>query len=202
MTICGQFADLTIVMNTQMVHENGLDEKQKKKAKQEAAQKASQISKSGLPFYCTILDECVGDPGALLDAMLYMNTPIKKKDGETVRDIASVAKLVVSSNDEQIAILAYVPKHETRLNAYAWLQPIVAKWEGLVESMDAGGNTIDEKAGEMCMGLVSDDPQRDVNVFKLRDAIISEQYDRLRKLELLPAAEEDDEVLLSDDVFD
>ncbi len=55
----------------------------------------------------------------------------------------------------------------------------------------------------MAIGVIPNNPSKDVYVFKLKDQILNNEYDFLRSQGVLPPrANEDDETLLGDEVFD
>lgn len=170
-----------------------LDASQLKRSKQEANQKASLIYKAGMPFYCANLDECKGDIAALVEVLLIINTPIKKPNGEIIRDTSNVGKMLISANEHQLAIVTYSVSE--KLNAEDWIDPILYKY-------NAVENIYDINNEEIKCGIIRNDPSMDIYVFKLRDELISEQYERLKSMHLIEEKEDDDEILFGDDVFD
>jgi len=173
--------------------ENKLDEKQQKKAKQEALQKASQIAKSGLAFYCTILEECLGDGGALLQSLRIMNTPVKNREGVVMRDISSVGQMCITADNDRLFVVFYV-KDVSDFTAEKWCNRALEKYS--VERKQ----TIDSNT---CVACLTNVPEKDVYVFKLKDTLVSEQYAMLRSSGLLPTDDgEEEETLFGDDAFD
>ncbi len=178
-----------------------MDTKQLKRAQQEATQKASLILKSGMPFFCTVLEETQGDADVLLEALHLMNKVVKKPDGTIVRDVSNVGKLLLSANDDQLAITTYIPselKKESGINFTAW------EWMDLILHEYAGENRhFRSKSNETtASGIILNDPSKDIYVFKLKDTIINKEYEFLRGQGALPAKEqEEDETLLGDDAF-
>lgn len=173
-----------------------LDDKQLKRAKQEAAQKTSQIRKSGLPFYCAILEESQGDMAAVLAGMTAANAVVKNKTtGEIIRDLtADVGKLFLSSDDDRLVVVTYVPAGRA-LTAAEWCQRIVTKYGGTINVDVAVGD-------DMACGTIPNDPNAGIYVFKLRDQIVSEEYAALRSAGLLREAADEDDELYGDDVFE
>jgi hypothetical protein len=178
-----------------------MDPKQLKKVKQEASQKASQINKSGLPFFCTLMEEPQGDIKALLEAMETINTVIKKPNGEIVRDVSQVGKLLISVNDDQMSIVTYVPNGlYENFTAKSWTDSILDLYNlKTVSCSDCTNYDKDDNA----FLIIPNQPDKNIYVFKLRDEIISKEYAKLRSNGLIPPLkEDDDETLLGDDAFD
>lgn len=165
-----------------------------KKVRNEATQKISQIDKSGMPFFCTLLEEPLGDLKETTEAFEIMNQPITKKTGEIVKDVRGIGKLALSTNDDQMIVACYVPK-DKELSAKDWLESILASYP------DAEVNEVTDD-DLIAIGTIKNNPDKDIYVFKMRDEIISKQYAFLREKGLLPPVEVDeDEELLGDDIF-
>jgi hypothetical protein len=157
--------------------------------------KINQISKSGMPFFCTLLDDAEGDLAATMETFKVMNEPILKKTGEIVKDVRSVGKLALSTNDDHMIIACYVPEqYADVLTAEQWLKKIMDPYKD---------HTVHEIFPNTAIGSISNKPENEVYVFKLRDEIISQQYAFLRKMNLLPpvAEEEEDDPLLGDELL-
>ncbi len=141
-----------------------------KRAQQEASQKASLISKSGMAFFCTILEETQGDPEMLLEALEIMNKVVKKPDGTTVRDVSNIGKLLLSANEDQLAITTYIPsdlKKTSGINftAWDWMDLILHEYAGKKRQFRP------ESTETVASGLILNDPAKDIYVFKLKDNV-------------------------------
>lgn len=165
-----------------------MDPKQEKKAFQEAKQKASFVSKSGMPYVCFVLEEAQGNALTTLECIRQMNAPIVKPDGTVVRDISGIGKLAVSVNDSHLVVVAYVPKGK-ELDATEWIKELLSGYDTTVKNVN---NT--------AWAVIHNDPDKDIYVFKLRDELISKSYSFLRRRRLIGELE-DDEELLGEDVF-
>ncbi len=179
-----------------------MDPKQRKRAQQEATQKASLIQKSRMSFFCTVLEEAQGDVAVTQEALDLINKIVSKPDGTVVRDVSSVGKLLLSANDDQLVLVTYVPESVSasinpKITAWSWMDLILNEY-------GAGGGRMKENSNETtAIGVIPNNPSKDVYVFKLKDQILNNEYDFLRTQGVLPPrANEDDETLLGDEVFD
>ncbi len=177
-----------------------MDGKQRKRAQQEATQKASLIQKSGMPFFCTILEETQGDETIIKEAVEVINKVVKKPDGTIVRDLTNVGKLLVSANEEQMVLVTHVPTNDDsnmKLTAWDWMDLI------LHEHGAGCGRMSSDSDPTVAIGIIPNNPSKNVYVFKLKDEIISKELDFLRGQGVLPRREEEDnDILLGDDVFE
>lgn len=144
------------------------------------------------------MEECQGSPGALLDALRTINTPVKKKDGEIVRDVSNVAKLLMTTDDNVLHAVFYVKGGKKELADGTEISD--STW--VADALDKYGASARRCDDETILAMVSNDPDRELFVFKLKDTILSDQYKMLRDRGFLPKEEEEDETLLGDDVFD
>ena len=178
-----------------------MDNKQERKAQGEALQIASQMKKSGYPYFCAQLNECMGDEKVLASCLEMMNKESegKKRLGNT----KDIAKLLVSSNDEYLTAFVYIPESSggnIASKELEFLKEAVGKEMNESNKDDLVYSTRDN--GITGVKIVNN-PDKNIYVFKLRDEIISRGNAYLREKKLIPSPEDDsDDELYGDEVFD
>merc|ERR1712087_637534 len=149
----------------------------------------------GLQFFCTSVDEPDGDLDLLKESVTAMNA--KSDPGEEERKGGSghIGKMVFSAGTERLAIVAYVPEEkQSALNCEEWLQKVV--------SMFPGGKVVSGGKG-VSAGEIPTNSDKGVFPLKIREALILEANNFLRKLGLFPEddGDSDDEYVFGDDDF-
>merc|ERR1712000_787660 len=177
-----------------------LNEEQRKKLKKvvkEGGKRGVEIEGAadmgGLQFFSTSVDEPEGDLDLLLECVDAMNAvPIP---GEEERKGCSghIGKMIFSVGVEQLAVTAYVPEaKQGELECKEWLQTVLNLFSGEVTTE---GKTI-------CQGIVKADGDKGVFPLKIREPMILESNNFLRKKGLFPENDsDDDEMVFGDDDF-
>merc|ERR1712098_671638 len=105
-----------------------------------------------------------------------------------------VGKMIFSCGDEQLAVVAYVPEEkQSELNCEDWLKAVLALFGGEVKSV----------ANDVCAGIVLKDGDKNVFPLKIREPMILEANNFLRKKGLFPDndSDDEDEMVFGDDDF-
>merc|ERR1712107_5175 len=148
----------------------------------------------GLQFFCCSVDEPEGDIELLKESMTAMNA--KAIPGEEERKGCSghIGKTIFSAGTEQLAIVAYVPDEKvSELSCEEWLQATLANWGGEVLS----------KSANVCAGRVLANGDKGIFPLKIREPMILDANNFLRKKGLFPDNDDDDddEMVFGDDDF-
>jgi len=149
----------------------------------------------GLQFFCTSVDEPDGDVALLLESVKAMNEQSDPTEEERKGGSGRVGKMVFSAGTEQLAILAYVPaEKQGDLDCTEWLQKVV--------SVHPGGKVI-EGGKEYSTGCIPTNSDKGVFPLKIREGLILEANNFLRKRGLFPEDDGDDsdEMVFGDDDF-
>merc|ERR1719229_433942 len=190
------------------------DESQKKEAAEEApkavdpAKKKKAVIKEGgkrgveiegaadmggLQFFCTSVTEPEGDMDMTMESMKAMNA--KSDPGEEERKGGSghIGKMIFSAGSEQLAVVAYVPEEKQKeLNCEEWLAAVLGSQGGKVLS----------KGKDLSTGVVKADGDKGVFPLKIREPMLLEANNFLRKKGLFPEDDsDDDEMVFGDDDF-
>merc|ERR1712117_666936 len=140
----------------------------------------------GLQFFCTALD-------LLVESMKAMNAKSDPTEEERKGGSGHIGKMIFSAGVEQLAVVAYVPeaKH-SELSCEEWLMTVMNTFGGKVES----------KANDVCTGAVKTDSDKGIFPLKIREPMILEANNFLRKKGLFPEDDsDDDEMVFGDDDF-
>jgi hypothetical protein len=148
----------------------------------------------GLQFFCTSVDEPEGDVELLEESMKAMNA--KPIPGEEERKGCSghIGKTIFSAGTEQLALVAYVPDEKVDvLSCEEWLKATMANWGGEVLS----------SSKNICTGRVLANSDKGVFPLKIREPMILDANNFLRKKGLFPEdnGSDDDEMVFGDDDF-
>merc|ERR1712176_549975 len=110
------------------------------------------------------------------------------------RGSGNIGKMVFSAGNEQLAVLAYVPEaKQGELVCKEWIEHVL--------KMFPGGKVLSESAGE-CTGIVPTDSDNNIFPLKIREGMILEANNFLRKKGLFPEDDDDDdEMVFGDDDF-
>jgi len=147
----------------------------------------------GLRFFSTSVDEPQGDMDMLIESMKAMNNEPIPGDEERKGCSGHIGKTIFSAGVDQLAIVTYVPEAEQKnLDCKEWLQAVLANFGGEIVSADKG----------MCTGRVLADGNKNVFPLKIREPMILEANNFLRKKGLFPEDDsDDDEMVFGDDDF-
>lgn len=103
--------------------------------------------------------------------------------------------MIFSAGDERLAIVAYVPEEKLAdLSCQEWLEKVL--------STQPGGK-IDSSTETLCRGYVPTDSNNNVFPLKIRESMLLEANNFLRKKGLFPDddGDEDDDFVFGDDDF-
>ncbi|KAJ3187465.1 hypothetical protein HDU85_006753 [Gaertneriomyces sp. JEL0708] len=174
-----------------------VDDKKLKKVIKEGGKRGVEIegaaSMGGLSFFCTKVDEPEGDVELLLESVKAMNAEVDEAEEERRGGSGEIGKMIFSSNDDRVAVVAYVPTaFKDQIDAKTWLETVVASFEGKYLSGDsnlsAGEIPANAAAGRFTL--------------KMRDEALTKSIEYLRSLKLFPEAsndDSDDDVVFGDD---
>merc|ERR1711865_1316588 len=105
-----------------------------------------------------------------------------------------IGKMIFSAGVDQLALVAYVPAAAGQEDAFCeeWLKAVLASFGGEVTDVSA----------RMCQGKVLADGNKGIFPLKIREPMILESNNFLRKKELFPTDDsDDDEMVFGDDDF-
>jgi hypothetical protein len=149
----------------------------------------------GLEFFCTKVDEPAGDLELMKYSLEGMNKEIDPNDEESKGGSGWIGKLIVSINDDQTALIAYVPEDkQAKVNAAEWLKDVLSVYdEAKFEESTAG----------LAKAIVPKNADKGTFSLKVRDDAISRGISYLRSKGAFPEAEDSDsEPAMGDDFFD
>mmetsp|Transcript_47887 Transcript_47887/g.95840 ORF Transcript_47887/g.95840 Transcript_47887/m.95840 type:complete len:152 (+) Transcript_47887:85-540(+) len=85
----------------------------------------------GLEFFTTSMDTADGDLELLQMAMDAANKEVDPADEEAKGGSGAVGKMLLSSGDKQLALMAYVPADKVgKINASEWMKGVLASVSG------------------------------------------------------------------------
>merc|ERR1712070_606971 len=148
----------------------------------------------GLQFFSTSVDEPEGDLDLLVESMKAMNNQPVPGDEERKGCSGHIGKMIFSAGTEQLAIVAYVPKDsQDKLSCEEWLKSVLQNFGGKVANVTA----------DICQGYVTADGNKNIFPLKIREPMILEANNFLRKKGLFPEDNDsdDDEMVFGDDDF-
>merc|ERR1719326_1092937 len=101
--------------------------------------------------------------------------------------------MIFSAGTEQLAIVAYVPEDKQKeLDCAEWLQKV----------LDSQGGKMSKSGKDISSGFVATDSDKNIFPLKIREAMILEANNFLRKKGLFPEDNsDDDEMVFGDDDF-
>merc|ERR1711935_570901 len=148
----------------------------------------------GLQFFCTSVEEPDGDVELLSESLKAMNAKSDPTDEERKGGSGHIGKMVFSAGTEQLAIAAYVPEEKQgELVCKEWLEKVL--------SLFPGGKVLSEDKF-LCSGEIPADGDKNIFPLKIRESLILEANNYLRKLGLFPEDKDDsDEMVFGDDDF-
>lgn len=147
----------------------------------------------GLQFFCTSVDVPQGDLDMLVESMKAMNEEADPTQEERKGGSGNIGKMIFSAGTEQLAVVAYVPaSKEKELSAQDWLESVLGNFGGVVQT----------KGKQISSGFVKTDGNKNVFPLKIREPMILEANNYLRKKGLFPEDDsDDDEMVFGDDDF-
>merc|ERR1712151_1158033 len=148
----------------------------------------------GLQFFCTSVDLPDGDLELLVESMKAMNVKSDPTEEERKGGSGHIGKMIFSAGTEQLAVVAYVPEEkQTELACEEWIKTVLALYNGEVLTSEPG----------MCTGRIVTDADKGVFPLKIREALLLEANNFLRKKGLFPEdnGDDDDDYVFGDDDF-
>jgi len=148
----------------------------------------------GLQFFCTSVDEPEGDLELLGQSLNAMNAQPVPGEEERKGCSGHIGKTIFSAGVDQLAVVAYVPEDKIgELSCEEWLKQTLSIFQGNVVSVTPG----------VCTGVVKADSDKGIFPLKIREPMILEANNFLRKKGLFPDdnGSDDDEMVFGDDDF-
>ena len=149
----------------------------------------------GLQFFCTSVDEPQGDVELLVKCVEAMNEKSDPTEEERKGGSGHIGKMVFSCGVDQLAVLAYVPEDKQgELSCPEWLETVLKMFPGYkMLSQDKSVST----------GIIPADGGKNIFPLKIREPLILEANNFLRKKGLFPEdnGDDDDECVFGDDDF-
>eukprot|EP00746_Dinoflagellata_sp_MGD_P016598 gnl/MRDRNA2_/MRDRNA2_137605_c0_seq1.p1 gnl/MRDRNA2_/MRDRNA2_137605_c0~~gnl/MRDRNA2_/MRDRNA2_137605_c0_seq1.p1 ORF type:complete len:251 (-),score=58.70 gnl/MRDRNA2_/MRDRNA2_137605_c0_seq1:194-946(-) len=144
----------------------------------------------GTAYFCTVVQEPEGDVDYLMQSVIAMNQKCEPGAEERKGCSGHVGKMALSDNDDQLAIVAYVPEDKyEELSCEEWLQHVLNPYTHKVIS----------KGQNFSTGIIPKDADKGIFPLKIRDDVVKKALDFLRAKKLFPEAPKDDDS--SDMVF-
>merc|ERR1711963_488384 len=166
-----------------------------KKVKKEGGKRGVEIEGAadmgGLQFFCTAVELPNGDLDLLTESMKAISDPTEE---ERKGGSGHIGKMIFSAGTEQLAVVAYVPaEKQEQLSCEEWLEVVLGSQNGEIKSKDK----------ELSTGIVKTNSDKGVFPLKIREPMILEANNFLRKKGLFPEDNDDsdDEMVFGDDDF-
>jgi len=139
------------------------------------------------------VDEPDGDLVLLRESMRAMNAKSDPSEEERKGGSGRIGKMIFSAGTERLAVVAYVPKAKrSELDCAEWLRAVLETQSGEVLTESPAIST----------GCVMADADKGIFPLKIREAMIVEANNFLRKNGLFPEDDDDDdEMVFGDDDF-
>lgn len=147
----------------------------------------------GLQFFCTAVEFPDGDVDLLVESMKAMNKVCAPDEEERKGCSGHIGKMIFSAGVDQLAVVAYVPEDkQATLCGKEWIEAVLSTFGGKLLS--------DSK--ELCTGVVMTNSDKGIFPLKIREPMILESNNFLRKKGLFPDNDDDsDEMVFGDDDF-
>merc|ERR1739844_472518 len=130
----------------------------------------------GLQFFCTAVDLPDGDLDLLVESMKAMNQKSDPTEEERKGGSGHIGKMIFSAGTEQLAVVAYVPEEKR--------------------------GDLKSQGKDVSTGIVKTNSDKGVFPLKIREPMILEANNFLRKKGLFPEDDsDDDEMVFGDDDF-
>lgn len=149
----------------------------------------------GLQFFCTSVDEPEGDVEMLVKGVEAMNEKSDPAEEERKGGSGHIGKMVFSAGIEQLAVCAYVPEEkQAELSCEEWLETVLKLYPGY---------KMISKSKSLCTGCIPTNSDKGIFPLKIRESLILEANNFLRKKQLFPEdnGDDDDEMVFGDDDF-
>merc|ERR1712066_479176 len=145
----------------------------------------------GLQFFCTSVDLPEGDPDLLVESMKAMNAKSDPTEEERKGGSGHIGKMIFSAGTEQLAVVAYVPEEK---------QSQLSCEEGLGVVLGSQNGEVKSKGKDVSSGVVKANADKGIFPLKIREPMILEANNFLRKKGLFPEDDsDDDEMVFGDD---
>lgn len=197
--------EVDVIVPGPEVDTSKLHEKKLKALIKEGGKKGIEIEGAadmgGLQFFCTSVDLPAGNLDYTVASMSAMNAKSDPTEEERKGGAGKIGKMLLSMDDENLAVLMYVPSDKTaELSAKDWCEsvcslsgakmPEIKTWEGVDEKSWAGA-------------VLKRDSDKGVFTIKMRDPCITNAYTFLKKKGLFPDGDDDsdDDFVFGDDDF-
>jgi len=192
--------------------DGGAEKKEEVKAPEDPAKKLKKVIKEGgkrgveiegaadmggLKFFCTSMDEPDGDLDMLCESMTAMNAKSDPTEEERKGGSGHVGKMIFSAGTDQLAVMAWVPEDSQGVcKVEEWVAKVLSLFKGKIAKGPA------ELGAGLCSGYVAADGNNNIFPLKIREPMLLEANNFLRKLGLFPEDNEDsDEMVFGDDDF-
>merc|ERR1712107_971839 len=123
-----------------------------------------------------------------------MNAKSDPTEEERKGGSGHIGKMIFSAGVEQLAVVAYVPEEKQKdLDCAEWLQKVV----------ESQGGTVESKGKDISTGIVKANGDKGIFPLKIREPMILEANNFLRKKGLFPEDDESDDgdMVFGDDDF-
>jgi len=148
----------------------------------------------GLQFFCTSVDTPDGDLDLVVTCVNAMNEKSDPTEEERKGGSSAIGKMVFSAGTDQLAVVAYVQEaKQGELDCAEWLTKVLSVFNGVLVKGDK----------ELSTGFVKADGDKNIFPLKIREPMILEANNFLRKLGLFPEdnGSDSDEFVFGDDDF-
>lgn len=148
----------------------------------------------GLQFFCTAVEEPQGDLELTKKSMEAMNQESDPAEEERKGGSGHIGKMIFSAGSERLSICAYVPKEkQENCNCKEWLEKVLSLYPS---------GKLDSSSDDVCCGFIPTDSDKNIFPLKIRETLILEANNFLRKKGLFPEDDgSDDEMVFGDDDF-
>jgi len=149
----------------------------------------------GLQFFCTSVDEPEGDLDLVLKSVEAMNEKSDPTEEERKGGSGAIGKMVFSCGTDKLAIVAYVQEaKQGELVCSEWLQKVLDMWPN---------SKVTKSGKDYCVGFIPADGDKNIFPLKIREGLILEANNFLRKKGLFPEddGDSDDDFVFGDDDF-
>merc|ERR1711904_87747 len=130
----------------------------------------------------------------LMKCLEAMNEKSDPTQEERKGGSGHIGKMIFSAGTEQLAIAAYVPEaKQEECSCKEWIEKVLSLFQG--ELLDT--------AADVCTGCIKTNSEKNIFPLKIREALILEANNFLRKKGLFPEDEgdDDDDIVFGDDDF-
>lgn len=203
--------DFSMVVQGPVLDLGKINEKKLKKVQKEGGKRGVEIegaaAMGGLMFFCTAVDEPEGDIDLLTECMTNMNKLSDPSEEERKGGSGKIGKIILSCVDENLGLVAYVPSDKTeKCNAKEWLTHVctmICDGPKNMEKMCTLEKCGDAEEKYYYRALCKKDGELGLFPIKMRDTAITEAYSYLKKRDLFPDGDddEDDDYVFGDEDF-